>query len=162
MRTLAFHQVDVFTALPLKGNPLAVVPDADELSDQTMASLANWTNLSETTFLLKPTVPGADYRVRIFTPVGELPFAGHPTLGSCHVWLNRKGTANQSRIVQECGVGLVQIKRDGDRLAFAAPPLRRSGDVDRVTIETIASGLKIRPETIKAAHGSTTVRAGSR
>ena len=151
MPTLAFHQVDVFTALPLKGNPLAVVPDADELSDETMASLANWTNLSETTFLLKPTVPGADYRVRIFTPVGELPFAGHPTLGSCHVWLNRKDTANQSGIVQECGVGLVQIKRDGDRLAFAAPPLRRSGDVDRATIETIASGLKIRPETIKAA-----------
>jgi PhzF family phenazine biosynthesis protein len=151
MRRLAFHQVDVFSDRPLKGNPLAVVVDADELSDETMASLANWTNLSETTFLLKPTVPGADYRVRIFTPVGELPFAGHPTLGSCQVWLNSKGATKQPRIVQECGVGLVQIKRDGDRLAFAAPPLRRSGEVDRATIETVANGLKIRRETIKAA-----------
>src|SRR5262249_20365292 len=145
MRTLAFHQVDVFGDRPLKGNPLAVVVDADELSDDTMASLANWTNLSETTFLLKPTLPGADYRVRIFMPVGELPFAGHPTLGSCHVWMNSKGI-NKSRIVQECGIGLVQIKRSGDRLAFAAPPLRRSGDVDRATLQTIARGLKIGPE----------------
>jgi PhzF family phenazine biosynthesis protein len=151
MRRLAFHQVDVFSDRPLKGNPLAVVVDADELSDETMASLANWTNLSETTFLLKPTVPGADYRVRIFTPVGELPFAGHPTLGSCQVWLNSKGATTQSRIVQECGVGLVQIKRDGDRLAFAAPPLRRSGEVDRAIIETVANGMKIRREAIKAA-----------
>jgi PhzF family phenazine biosynthesis protein len=151
MRAFAFHQVDVFGALPLKGNPLAVVVDADELSDTTMASLANWTNLSETTFLLKPTVPGADYRVRIFTPGGELPFAGHPTHGSCQVWLNSKGKAKQSRIVQECSVGLVQLKRDGERLAFAAPPLRRSGEVDRSTIEMIANGLRIRPETIKAA-----------
>jgi len=114
MRTLAFHQVDVFGDLPLKGNALAVVVDANELSDTTMASLAKWTNLSETTFLLKPTLPGADYRVRIFTPAGELPFAGHPTLGSCQVWLNSKGKAEQSRIVQECGVGLVQLKRDGE------------------------------------------------
>jgi PhzF family phenazine biosynthesis protein len=151
MRTLAFHQVDVFTDVPLKGNPLAVVVDADELSDTTMASLAKWTNLSETTFLLKPTVPGADYRVRIFTPFGELPFAGHPTLGSCQVWLNSKGKAKQSRIVQECGVGLVQLKQDGERLAFAAPPLRRSGEVDPSTIQTIANGLRIHPETIKAA-----------
>lgn len=151
MRALAFHQVDVFSDVPLKGNPLAVVVDADELSDATMASLANWTNLSETTFLLKPTMPGADYRVRIFTPTRELPFAGHPTLGSCQVWLNSKGTARQSRIVQQCGVGLVRIKRDGDRLAFAAPPLRRSGAVDRATIDTIANGLKIPRENIKAA-----------
>ena len=151
MRALAFHQVDVFTDVPLKGNPLAVVADSDELSDTTMASLAKWTNLSETTFLLKPTVAGADYRVRIFTPFGELPFAGHPTLGSCQVWLNSTGKTKQSRIVQECGVGLVQLKRDGERLAFAAPPLRRSGEVDRSTIQTIANGLRIRPETIKAA-----------
>jgi len=151
MRTLAFHQVDVFGDLPLKGNALAVVVDADELSDTTMASLAKWTNLSETTFLLKPTVPGADYRVRIFTPAGELSFAGHPTLGSCQVWLNSKDNAKQSRIVQECGIGLVQLKRDGERLAFAAPPLRRSGEVDRSTIQSIAIGLRIRPETIKAA-----------
>src|SRR5579871_5538676 len=151
MNTLAFHQVDVFGDLPLKGNPLAVVVDADELSDETMASFANWTNLSETTFLLKPTVSGADYRVRIFTPAGELPFAGHPTLGSCHVWMNSKGINTKSRIVQECGIGLVEIKPCGDRLAFAAPPLRRSGEVDRATIQKIARGLKIEPEVIKAA-----------
>lgn len=107
--------------------------------------------MSKTTFLLKPTVPGADYRVRIFTPAGELSFAGHPTLGSCQVWLNSKDNAKQSRIVQECGIGLVQLKRDGERLAFAAPPLRRSGEVDRSTIQSIAIGLRIRPETIKAA-----------
>ncbi len=151
MRTLAFHQVDVFGDLPLKGNALAVVVDADELSDTAMASLAKWTNLSETTFLLKPTLPGADYRVRIFTPATELSFAGHPTLGSCQVWLNSRGKANQSRIVQECEVGLVQIKRDGERLAFAAPPLRRSGEVDRSTMQAIVNALRIRPETIKAA-----------
>jgi PhzF family phenazine biosynthesis protein len=116
-----------------------------------MASLASWTNLSETTFLLKPTTPDADYRVRIFTPSGELPFAGHPTLGSCQVWLNSGGNAQKARIVQECGVGLVQIKRDGDRLAFAAPPLRRSGDVDDVTIRTIANALKIPREAIRGA-----------
>lgn len=151
MSALAFHQVDVFADRPLKGNPLAVVVDADELSDETMAAFANWTNLSETTFLLKPTAPGADYRVRIFTPRGELPFAGHPTLGSCHVWMNSKGIAKKSRIVQECSIGLVRIKRDGERLAFAAPPLRRRGKVDRATIQTIARGLKIDPEAIKAA-----------
>jgi len=151
MRTLAFHQVDVFGHLPLKGNPLAVVVDADELSDETMASFANWTNLSETTFLLKPTVPGADYRLRIFTPAGELPFAGHPTLGSCQVWMNAKGAAGQSGIVQQCNAGLVQIKREGDRLAFAAPPLQRSGEVDRATIQRLAIGLNITTEAIKAA-----------
>ena len=96
-----------------------------------MASLANWTNLSETTFLLKPTNPAADYRVRIFTPERELPFAGHPTLGSCHVWLNSGNTAKQARGRAGVRRGLIRIRRDGDRLAFAAPPLRRSGDVDR-------------------------------
>ena len=140
MRALAFHQVDVFTDVPLKGNPLAVVADSDELSDTTMASLAKWTNLSETTFLLKPTVPGADYRVRIFTPFGELPFAGHPTLGSCQVWLNSKGKAKQSRIVQECGVELVQLRRDGERLAFAAPPVPIGNPIR----------LAIRPESVDA------------
>jgi PhzF family phenazine biosynthesis protein len=151
MHSLTFQQVDVFGDRPLKGNPLAVVVDADDLSEETMASLANWTNLSETAFLLKPTIPEADYRVRIFTPWRELPFAGHPTLGSCQVWLNSKGHAQKSRIVQECGVGLVQIRRDGERLAFAAPPLRRTGEVDDATLRTIAHGLKISPEIIKAA-----------
>src|ERR1051325_11986278 len=131
MATFAFQQVDVFAGRPLKGNPLAVVIGADGLSEQAMAPFANWTNLSETTFLLRPTHPSADYRVRIFSPERELPFAGHPTLGSCQVWLNSGGKPKGTRIVQECGAGLIQIRRDNDRLAFAAPPLLRSGEVDR-------------------------------
>src|SRR5688572_15502736 len=102
MRTFSFQQVDVFTDQPLKGNPLAVVVGADGLSGTTMTALAHWTNLSETTFLLKPTKPGADYRVRIFTPERELPFAGHPTLGTCHVWLSSGNAPKGNRIVQEC------------------------------------------------------------
>jgi PhzF family phenazine biosynthesis protein len=125
-----FSQVDVFTEVPLQGNPLAVVHDAAGLGDAQMAALARWTNLSETTFLLPPTDPAADYLVRIFTPVGELPFAGHPTLGSCHAWLAAGGVPrNGSFVVQQCGIGLVRIRRDGERLAFAAPPLLRSGPV---------------------------------
>jgi PhzF family phenazine biosynthesis protein len=123
-----FDQLDVFTATPLLGNALAVVHDAQGLSDAQMASFARWTNLSETTFLLPPTVPGADYRVRIFTPGGELPFAGHPTLGSCFAWLAAGGQPQHAgEVVQQCGVGLVRVKRDGARLAFAAPPLQRTG-----------------------------------
>jgi PhzF family phenazine biosynthesis protein len=118
-----FTQLDVFTAVPLKGNPLAVVHDAQGLSDEQMAAFARWTNLSETTFLLPPTDSAADYRVRIFTPGGELPFAGHPTLGSCHAWLAAGGTPQRDReVVQQCGIGLVRVRRDGARLAFAAPP----------------------------------------
>ncbi len=122
-----FKQVDVFTATPYLGNPLAVVLDGTGLSDAQMQSFARWTHLSETTFVLPPTTPEADYRVRIFTPGGELPFAGHPTLGTCHAWLEAGGTP-QSReaIVQECQVGLVRIRQHGTRLAFAAPPLKRS------------------------------------
>jgi len=117
-----FSQVDVFTATALLGNPLAVVHDGSGLSTERMAAFARWTNLSETTFLLPPTHPDADYRVRIFTPGGELPFAGHPTLGSCHAWLQSGGQPKQDDVVvQECGIGLVPLRR-GDRLAFAAPP----------------------------------------
>ncbi len=117
-----FSQVDVFTATPMLGNPLAVVHDGRGLSTERMQAFARWTNLSETTFLLPPTHAEADYRVRIFTPGGELPFAGHPTLGSCHVWLEAGGTPKQAGlVVQECSVGLVPIRR-GERLAFAAPP----------------------------------------
>ena len=123
MPILAFKQVDVFATAPLKGNPLAVVIGADELSDEKMAAFANWTNLSETTFLLKPTSPDADYRVRIFTPGGELPFAGHPTLGSCHVWLATGGQPRGEEVVQECPAGLIRLRRDDSRLAFAATPL---------------------------------------
>jgi PhzF family phenazine biosynthesis protein len=133
-----FAQIDVFTAVPLRGNPLAVVVDGDGLSDDEMARFANWTNLSETTFLLPPEDPAADYRVRIFTTAGELPFAGHPTLGSCQVWLDHGGRpAGDGVVVQECGIGLVRIRSIGDRLAFAAPPLLRSGPVDDATIAEI-------------------------
>ncbi len=148
-----FTQLDVFTAEPLKGNPLAVVHDAQGLSDAQMADFARWTNLSETTFLLPPTQPGADYRVRIFTPDRELPFAGHPTLGSCHAWLVAGGRSQRDgEVVQECGVGLVRVRRDGTRLAFAAPPLRRSGPPDEATVAQIAHCLKIPRSAIRAAH----------
>jgi PhzF family phenazine biosynthesis protein len=126
-----FVQVDVFTQQALKGNPLAVVVDGAGLDEATMAAFARWTNLSETTFLLPPTDPAADYRVRIFTPGGELPFAGHPTLGSAHAWLGSGGDPKRpGEVVQECAIGLVRIRRDGARLAFAAPALRREGPVD--------------------------------
>ncbi|MEY8875499.1 MAG: PhzF family phenazine biosynthesis protein, partial [Leptothrix sp. (in: b-proteobacteria)] len=130
-----FVQLDVFSAVPMRGNPLAVVIDGAGLDDATMQAFARWTNLSETTFLLPPDDPAADYRVRIFTPGRELPFAGHPTLGSCHAWLAAGGVPKSAdTVVQQCGVGLVRIRReqaDGTpRLAFAAPPLRRSGPVD--------------------------------
>jgi PhzF family phenazine biosynthesis protein len=142
-----FHQVDVFTAVPLKGNPLAVVHAAEGLDEATMAAFARWTNLSETTFLLPPQDPAADYLVRIFTPGGELPFAGHPTLGSCWAWLAAGGQAKQtSVVVQECDVGLVRVKRDGahaQRLAFAAPPLRRSGPIAAELLQRIAAGLGV-------------------
>ena len=139
-----FHQLDVFTAEPLKGNPLAVVHQAEGLSEAQLAAFARWTNLSETTFLLPPTQAGADYRVRIFTPGGELPFAGHPTLGSCAAWLAAGGRArSDTQVVQECGVGLVRIRRDGTRLAFAAPPLRRTGPLEGAMLARIAQGLGI-------------------
>lgn len=144
-----FHQLDVFTATPLKGNPLAVVHDAQGLDDATMAAFARWTNLSETTFLLPPTDPGADYRVRIFTPGGELPFAGHPTLGSCAAWLAAGGQPQaKGEVVQECGVGLVRIRREGERLAFAAPPLRRTGPLEPTLLARIARGLGVAPGDI--------------
>jgi PhzF family phenazine biosynthesis protein len=134
---LQFSQVDVFSAEPMLGNPVAVVHDADGLSDDDMARFARWTNLSETTFLLEPTRAGADYRLRIWTPGGELPFAGHPTLGSAHAWLEAGGVPTDPGVlVQECGAGLVRVRR-GERLAFAAPPLLRSGPVsddDRAAI----------------------------
>ena len=120
-----FMQVDVFAEHALLGNPLAVVLDAQGLSDTRMQTFARWTNLSETTFLLPPTVPGADYRVRISTPGGELPFAGHPTLGSCHAWLAAGGEpASPQAVVQQCAAGLIRIRREGDDLAFEAPALR--------------------------------------
>ena len=137
MSRFAFTQVDVFTATALRGNPLAVVHGADALDDERMQAFARWTNLSETTFLLAPTDPRADYRVRIFTPGGELPFAGHPTLGSCHAWLERGGRPRGAgEVVQQCGVGLVRIRRDGAgagvRRAAAARAEVGADDLDAV------------------------------
>jgi PhzF family phenazine biosynthesis protein len=145
-----YNTIDVFTAKPLLGNPLAVVHDGTGLSDAAMLKFTQWTNLSETTFLLPPTDPAADYRVRIFFPGGELPFAGHPTLGTCHAWLAAGGKPrNPDEIVQQCGVGLVRVRRDGTRLAFAAPPLKRSGPVDDATVESIARSLRIPRSAIR-------------
>jgi len=153
MSRFAFSQVDVFTATPLRGNPLAVVHGADGLDDEHMEAFARWTNLSETTFLLAPTDPGADYRVRIFTPRGELPFAGHPTLGSCHAWLERGGTPSAAHeVVQQCGVGLVRIRRNGAGPAFAAPPLARS-EVSDADLAAALTALGVGRERLIAAQG---------
>lgn len=143
-----FKQVDVFSSVALKGNPLAVVLGADSLTDQQMADFAKWTNLSETTFLLTPRDPKADYRVRIFTTLTELPFAGHPTLGSCHAWLQAGGIPKGEEIIQECEIGLVRIRRQGDELAFIAPPLIRSGAVEAPLLERVRLGLGLAPEAI--------------
>jgi PhzF family phenazine biosynthesis protein len=147
-RSRPFRQVDVFTDQAYYGNPLAVVLDATGLTDAQMQRFAQWTNLSETTFVLPPTEAGADYRLRIFTPGGELPFAGHPTLGSCHAWLAAGGQPRGGEaIVQQCGAGLVRIRREGDRLAFAAPALKRSAP--RPTeLAQVASALGQKPAQI--------------
>jgi PhzF family phenazine biosynthesis protein len=146
-----FRQVDVFSSAPLGGNPVAVVHEADDLDDEQMAAFARWTNLSETTFLLAPTTAEADYRLRIFTPGGELPFAGHPTLGSAHAWLEAGGAPRGDLLVQECAIGLVPLRRT-DRLAFAAPPLLRSGPVTAVDLDRIVRVLRIeRDQVVDAA-----------
>jgi PhzF family phenazine biosynthesis protein len=163
-----YTQVDVFTATPLAGNPLAVVHAAAGLSDAQMQTFASWTNLSETAFLLPPTDPAADYRVRIYTPGGELPFAGHPTLGSCHAWLEAGGVprAADGMVVQQCGVGLVRIRRavgagstgvvasgatvSPARLAFAAPPLGRS-EVDAAALAPVLAALGLSGDEVFAA-----------
>jgi PhzF family phenazine biosynthesis protein len=178
-----FKQVDVFTDTPYLGNPLAVVLDGGNLSDAQMQGFARWTHLSETTFVLPPTQPGADYRVRIFTPGGELPFAGHPTLGTCHAWLEAGGSPRASGVaggsmegqipiqdralseantgtttwgsdpqcfVQECQVGLVKIRRDGTRLAFAAPPLKRSTPSPALLAQVVIA-LGLQPQQVIAA-----------
>jgi PhzF family phenazine biosynthesis protein len=144
-----FSQVDGFTASAYHGNPCAVVVDGDGLDDQRMQRFAHWTNLSETTFVLPPTDPAADYRVRIFTPVAELPFAGHPTIGTCHAWLEAGGTpAVDGEIVQECKAGLVRIRRTANGLGFAAPPLIRSGPVEESLVRRLAEMLGIEREAI--------------
>jgi PhzF family phenazine biosynthesis protein len=135
-----FQQVDVFTATPTRGNPVAVVLDAAGLDDEQMQAVARWTNLSETTFVLPPTHPEADYRVRIFTPGEELGFAGHPTLGTCHAWLAAGGEPQQAdRIVQEGKVGLVRLRQDAAGLAFAAPPSTRADVAPPTLARTLAA-----------------------
>ena len=148
-----FAQVDVFTTTPYAGNPVAVVLEGSGVSDEEMQRFARWTNLSETTFVLPPSDPGADYRVRIFTPVLELPFAGHPTLGTCHAWLTLGGGApkRDDVIVQECAAGLIPVRRTENGLAFAAPPLRRTGPVDEELVVRIASILGVDRGAIRDA-----------
>jgi len=150
MKTRPFQQVDVFTATPYLGNPLAVVLDGSGLSTTAMQAFTNWTNLSECTFVLPPTQAGADYKLRIFCPGRELPFAGHPTLGTCHAWLAAGGVPQSEMVVQECGVGLVKIRRDGQRLAFAAPPLLKSGPLPEADVALIARGLGVARDDIVA------------
>ncbi|MFD4874090.1 PhzF family phenazine biosynthesis protein [Streptomyces sp. NPDC058420] len=150
-RSRSFMQVDVFSTSPCSGNPVAVVLDGTGLSDEEMQGLARWTNLSETTFLLPPTVPEADYRVRIFTPGGELPFAGHPTLGSARAWLEGGGTPqDDERVVQECGVGLVTVRRGEDVLSFAAPPRVREGALDEDQLLRFVGALGIERDQVVA------------
>ena len=146
-----FSQIDVFGSGLCFGNPVAVVLDADGFSIEKMQRFARWTNLSETTFAMSPSTPEADYRVRIFTPAVELPFAGHPTLGTCHAWLEAGGEARDSTvIIQECGAGLVRIRRDGDRLAFAAPALLRSGPASEDEAARVAAALSLDPAEMLA------------
>ncbi len=143
-RPRAFAQVDVFSDTPLLGNPVAVVLDADGLSDDAMAAFARWTNLSETTFLYPPAGPDADYRFRVFTPERELPFAGHPTLGSAHAWLEHGGVPRTpGRLVQDCPAGLVELTVTEGRVAFAAPPTIRSGPADESLLADLARALGV-------------------
>ena len=153
MRACVFSQVDVFGSVSLDGNPLAVVHNADGLDATELQSFARWTGLSETTFLLPPTSDAADYRVRIFTPSQELPFAGHPTLGSAYAWLSAGGRPRAYElVVQECAAGLVRVRRDGERLAFAAPPLTRFEPLEEALVGRIAGGLGLdRKDVIDAA-----------
>jgi PhzF family phenazine biosynthesis protein len=144
-----FVQVDVFGENPYRGNPLAVIVDAEGLTTSDMQTFAKWTNLSETTFLFPPTHASADYRVRIFTPTEELPFAGHPTLGSAHAWLTNGGVPKDGNtIVQDCKVGLIGVRREENSLSFAAPPLLRSGPIDNALLYEAAESLGISRDAI--------------
>lgn len=144
-----FRLVDVFGQGVFTGNPLAVVAKADDLDTDSMQQITRWLNLSETAFLLRPTNLEADYRVRIFTLEREMPFAGHPTLGSCHAWLAGGGQPKDStRIIQECGVGLISVRSTSDSLVFAAPPLIRFGPVDEGKLIEVAKILRINREMI--------------
>ncbi|WP_404800329.1 PhzF family phenazine biosynthesis protein [Actinomadura rudentiformis] len=150
-RSRPFAQVDVFSTIPYMGNPVAVVLDGTDLTDEEMQRLARWTNLSETTFVLPPTAPEADYRLRIFTPGGELPFAGHPTLGSARAWLDNGGTPQETgRIVQECAAGLVSVRCGEGVLSFAAPPLVRGGELEEEFVDQIVTAFGIKRDRVLA------------
>jgi len=150
-RSRAFTQVDVFSATPYLGNPVAVVLDGTDLTDQEMQHLARWTNLSETTFVLPPIAPEADYRLRIFAPGGELPFAGHPTLGSARAWLDNGGAPQHpAHIVQECAAGLVRVRYREGTLSFAAPPLIRDGALGEEFVGQIVAAFGIKRDRILA------------
>ncbi|GAA1851959.1 PhzF family phenazine biosynthesis protein [Microlunatus capsulatus] len=150
-RSRAFAQVDVFASTPLGGNPVAVVLDGTDLDADAMAAFARWTNLSETTFVLPPDTPGADYRLRIFTPGAELPFAGHPTLGSAHAWLEAGGVPRDpALLVQSCAAGPVRVRRSGSSLAFAAPPTTRSGPLDDALLARVTAALGVRADAVLA------------
>ena len=150
-RQCPFAQVDVFSSTPYRGNPVAVILDAEDLEDADMQRMARWTNLSETTFVLPPATPEGDYRLRIFTPGGELPFAGHPTLGSAHIWLERGGTPKTAeRVAQECGAGLVEVRRRAGLLSFAAPPTRRSGPIEPEYLGQIVAAFGIDHDQVLA------------
>jgi PhzF family phenazine biosynthesis protein len=152
-RRRPFAQVDVFSPTPFRGNPVAVILDAGDLEDADMQRVARWTNLSETTFVLPPVTSAGDYRLRIFTPGGELPFAGHPTLGSAHAWLEWDGTPKvPERLTQECGAGLVEVRRSAGLLSFAAPPTRRSGDIEDEYLEQIIDAFGIDHDQVLAHH----------
>jgi PhzF family phenazine biosynthesis protein len=148
-----FRQVDVFGSGPYTGNPVAVVLEGEGLSGEEMQRLANWTNLSETTFVLTPEDPEADYRLRIFTPVSELPFAGHPTLGSAHAWLQSGSSPRRPDVVvQECGVGLVSLRPTADRIAFAAPPMVRTGPLEEALVDELYAVFGIDRATVVDSH----------
>ncbi len=150
-RSRSFAQVDVFASSPYRGNPVAVVLDADGMAESDMAAFARWTNLSETTFLLTPTTNDADYRLRIFTPGGELPFAGHPTLGSAHAWLEAGGEPRSAaRVVQECAAGLVDLRHTASGLAFKAPATVRTGPIEAALLDRITAALGIHNDRIVA------------
>src|SRR3954453_20401110 len=153
MATYSFSQVDVFGNRPLVGNPVAVVHDATGLDDDEMLAFAAWTNLSETTFLLPAEADGADYRLRIFTPARELPFAGHPTLGSAHAWLSTGGApARDGVLVQECALGLVELRQTDGVLSFRAPALLRAGEVDAQTLDKAIGSLGVDPSRVLRAN----------
>lgn len=145
-----FHQLDVFSSVLGLGNPLAVVHDADSLTTEEMARFARWTNLSETAFLLTPTDERADYRVRIFTPGRELPFAGHPTLGSARAWVIGGGAARNGALVQECGAGLVRVRQNGTAFAFEAPALVRNGPVEAGIRSRVVAALGVKHAAVRA------------